>query len=166
MPDSFDEYVTVQGQSLLRFAYLVSGDHHLAQDLVQEVLARLHRRWRRLERDGSPDAYIRRALVREYLSWRRRRSAAEQVMAVPPDRPATQAPSDHVVEQDEAWRWLATLPRAQRAVLVLRFYEDLSDARIAEVLGCAESTVRVHAARALSRLRAGLPDDRLTGVEQ
>jgi RNA polymerase sigma-70 factor (sigma-E family) len=166
VPDSFEEYVTAQGEALLRFAYLVSGDHHLAQDLVQEVLARMHGRWRRVERDGSPGPYVRRAVVREYLSWRRRRSSTERMMAAPPDQPTTHAPPDRVAEQDEAWRLLATLPRAQRAVLVLRFYEDLSDAQIAEVLGCAESTVRVHASRALSRLRTVPPDQRLTGVDR
>ena len=165
MQESFEEYVTARGQSLLRFAYLLSADHFLAQDLVQEVLARMHSRWRRLERDGNPDAYVRRAIAREFLSWRRRRSNGERPTEVVPERPDRPGEAaDRLGDRDEVWRWLSQLPRTQRAVLVLRFYEDMSDARIAEVIGCAESTVRVHATRGLARLRAVLPNQGHIGV--
>jgi RNA polymerase sigma-70 factor (sigma-E family) len=164
MPDSFEEYVTARDNSLLPFAYLVNDDHHLA-DLVQEVLARLHGRWRRLERDCSPGAHGRRAIVREFLSWRRRRSSGERVMATLPDQPdRPRAAPERFADQDEVWRWLTDLSGAQRAVIVLGFYEGLSDAQITDVLGCAQSTVRVHAARGLARLRASFPTYGQTGV--
>ena len=156
MQDSFEEYVVASSGRLLRFAYVLCGDRHLAEDLVQDVLARTHRHWRRVEAD-NPDAYLRTALVRAHLSWRRRRASTERVLA---DTPETGAPStdfaQEMASRDEMWKMLATLPKAQRAVMVLRFYEDLDDRRIAEVLGCAPVTVRVHASRALGTLRAGL----------
>ncbi len=165
MPDGFEAYVAAKGQSLLRFAFVLTGNHHLAEDIVQEVLARMHARWRRLDRTDSPDAYVRRAIVREFLSWRRSRKSGEQAMATLPDRPSSQRDaSQRLVDRDEVWHWLAGLARSQRAVLILRFYEDLSDDQIAEVLGCAKATVRVHASRGLARLRTVVPDFRHTGV--
>ena len=157
MPESFEEYVSVRAGRLLRFAYVLCGDRHLAEDLVQDVLARAHRRWSRIEAE-QPDAYLRKAIVRAHLSWRRRRLATEKVTAEPPE-PRVGAPdfTQQLATRDELWTLLARLPRAQRAVLVLRFYEDLDDRRIAEVLGCAPATVRVHASRALDKLRGSLP---------
>jgi RNA polymerase sigma-70 factor (sigma-E family) len=161
--ESFEEYVTVRGGRLLRFAYVLCGDRHLAEDLVQEVLARAHRRWTRIEAE-EPDAYLRTALVRAHLSWRRRRSSTERVTAEPPDPGGAAADFAHRhAIRDEIWTMLGTLPRAQRAVLVLRFYEDLDDRAIAAVLGCAPTTVRVHASRALAALRTTIArpaDDR------
>lgn len=157
MRQDFEEYVSARGGRLLRFAYVLCGDRHLAEDLVQDVLARAHRRWGRIEAE-QPDAYLRTAIVRAHLSWRRRRASQERVTAEPPERtgPRPDFAQLHAV-RDELWQLLATLPRAQRAVLVLRFFEDLGDHRIAEVLGCAPGTVRVHASRGLATLRAGLP---------
>src|SRR4029450_13934954 len=156
MPGSFEGSVTLPSGRLLRFAYLLCGDRHLAEDLVQDVLARAHRRWSRIEAE-QPDAYLRTAIVRAHLSWRRRRLSTERVLADPPE-PVAPAPdfTDRLATRDELWVMLADLPRTQRAVLVLRFFEDLDDGRIAEVLGCSPITVRVHASRALGRLRAGL----------
>jgi RNA polymerase sigma-70 factor (sigma-E family) len=154
--ESFEEYVSVRSGRLLRFAYVLCGDRHLAEDLVQDVLARAHRRWDRIEAE-HPDAYLRAGIVRAHLSWRRRRASAEKVTADPPDQ--NRPPPDFTQQlavRDELWTLLAQLPRAQRAVLVLRFYEDLDDHHIAEVLGCAPATVRVHASRALGKLRASL----------
>jgi RNA polymerase sigma-70 factor (sigma-E family) len=152
--NSFEDYVSARGPTLLRFAYVLSGDHHLAEDIVQEVLARMHPRWHRMADVEQPDAYLRRAIVRQYLSWRRRRSSQERPGPVP-ERPGPD--SDHGAERDEVWQLLATLPRSQRAVLVLRFYEDLPDEDIATLLGCARATVRVHASRGLARLRDLVP---------
>jgi len=136
--DTFEDFVVARGTGLIRFAYVLCGNHHLAEDLVQEVLARLHPRWSRIERDVDyPEAYARTAIVREYLSWRRRRVNSEAAVAVVPE--ARQPRPDRAqgqAERDELWRALSALPRSQRAVLVLRFYEDLSDAQIADVLGC------------------------------
>lgn len=156
LTDDFDGFVVARGRVLLRFAYLLCGNRHLAEDIVQEVLARTHQRWSRIERMEAPEAYIRRAVVREYLSWRRRRASTEQVVADLPDRAAPGDLADALAERGEIWSLLAGLPRAQRAVLVLRFYNDLGDADIAALLGCSQSTVRAHASRALAKLRSVL----------
>ncbi|HEY7174883.1 MAG TPA: SigE family RNA polymerase sigma factor [Micromonosporaceae bacterium] len=156
MRDSFEEYVSASSGRLLRFAYVLCGDRFLAEDLVQDVLSRTHRHWRRIEIE-NPDAYLRAALVRAHLSWRRRRVSTEKVLAEPPEPAGGSADfTQQLAARDELWSLLATLPRAQRAVMVLRFYEDLDDRRIAEVLGCAPVTVRVHASRAMATLREGL----------
>jgi RNA polymerase sigma-70 factor (sigma-E family) len=157
-PDGFDGFVVARGQALLRFAHVLCGDGHLAEDLVQEVLARAHRRWERIERMEAPEAYVRRAIVREYLSWRRRRASTEAVVAEVPDRAYPYDTAQRIAARDEMWTLLAGLPRAQRAVLVLRFYADLADDEIAAALGCSPSTVRAHASRALARLRSAVQD--------
>ena len=153
MDGSFEEYVISRGDVLLRFAYVLSGDRHLAEDLVQEVLARVHGRWHRMAHVEQPDAYLRKAIVRQFLSWRRRRSSGETPTERVPERASTADIAARQATRDEMWRLLASLPRKQRAVLVLRFYEDLPDPEIAEVLGCRQTTVRVHASRGLARLR-------------
>jgi RNA polymerase sigma-70 factor (sigma-E family) len=154
--DTFDEFVVGRGPALLRFAHLLCGNAHLAEDLVQEVLARMHRKWPRIERLEAPEAYVRRAVVREFLSWRRRRASREAVLAQVPDRADGYDTAQAYAVRDEMWTLLARLPRAQRAVLVLRFYDDLTDDEIAQTLGCSPSTVRAHASRALAKLRTAL----------
>jgi RNA polymerase sigma-70 factor (sigma-E family) len=148
-----------RGRALLRFAYVLSGDAHLAEDLVQEVLARVHRRWDRITAMDSPEAYIRTAIVRQFLSWRRRRSAGEAILSEVPEPAAREEPQQRVLARDQMWRLMAGLPRAQRAVLVLRFYCDLPDDEIARLLGCGESTVRSQASRALARMRKLMGDE-------
>jgi RNA polymerase sigma-70 factor (sigma-E family) len=150
-----EAYVAARGPALLRTAYMLCGDRYLAEDLVQEVLARLHARWRRQQIEHL-DAYVKAAVVRQFLSWRRRRSGNERLMD--PDREPGPVrgqadTADAHAERDAVWTELAGLPRQQRAVLVLRYYEDLTDAQIAELIGCAPATVRAHAARALATLR-------------
>ena len=163
MEDSFDDFVVNRGPALLRFAYLLTGDRHRAEDLVQEVLAKVHQRWGRIERAEGAEFYVRTALVRQNISWWRRRSArSEQPVAEVPDGTATGDGEQALAARDEMWALLATLPRRQRAVLVLRFYEDLPDDRIAEVLGCSPVNVRVQASRALARLRATVTDRNIT----
>jgi RNA polymerase sigma factor (sigma-70 family) len=110
---------------------------------------------------GHLDAYLRTAVVRQFLSWRRRRSSRETSLDVLPERvrPTADGAVGHAA-RDEMWRLLASLPRKQRAVLVLRYYEDLPDARIAEVLGCRQTTVRVHASHGIARLRQHLGPSR------
>jgi RNA polymerase sigma-70 factor (sigma-E family) len=161
--DSFDDFVVNRGPALLRFAYLLTGDRHRAEDLVQEVLAKVHQRWGRIERAEGAEFYVRTALVRQNISWWRRRSArSEQPVAEVPDGTAADGGEQALAARDEMWSLLATLPRRQRAVLVLRFYEDLPDDRIAEVLGCSPVNVRVQASRALARLRATVTDRNIT----
>ena len=149
--ESFDAYVAADGPALLRFTYALTGDHHLAEDLVQESLVKAHRRWSRID---QPAAYVRKAVLRQYLSWRRRRSSGE-IPALDANRhePASVDHADVLAEQDALAALLATLPRQQRAVLFLRFYQDLDDNAIAELLGCSPVTVRGYAHRALARLR-------------
>ncbi|HZE39517.1 MAG TPA: SigE family RNA polymerase sigma factor [Stackebrandtia sp.] len=151
--EDFDEYVRARGGALLRFSFLLCGDAHRAEDFVQEALIRCHRRWRRIERDAGPDAYVRKAILRQFLSWRRRRSASEVVSGEIADTAVEADAAQRIVDRDALWHLVSGLPRRQRAVLVLRYYEDLADADIAESLGCTAATVRVHAARGLARLR-------------
>jgi RNA polymerase sigma-70 factor (sigma-E family) len=156
---AFDEFVHGRGWALLRFAYVLSGDAHLAEDLVQEVLSRMHRRWERVTAMDHAEAYVRAAIVRQFLSWRRRRAARETVLAEVPEPAGLPEPQLRVGDRDQMWRLLAGLPRAQRAVLVLRFYCDLPDDEIAALLGCGASTVRSQAARALARMRTMLAEE-------
>jgi RNA polymerase sigma-70 factor (sigma-E family) len=151
----FEDYVRARGDALRRFAYLLCGDRHLGEDLVQEVLVKAYRRWSKIEGD-RPDAYLRTALVRTHISWLRRLSNAERPATISDQRPAGGDFADRQAERDDLWHRVAGLTRAQRAVLVLRYYEDLDDRQIAEILRCAPSTVRVHAMRGLARLRADL----------
>ena len=155
--ESFDEAVRSNERRLLRLALMLSGGAHSAEDLVQTVLARAHRRWDRIGALEHPEAYLRTMVVNEFLSWRRVLRNREQPLAELPERPAAEDISLRQAQRDAAWRMLAKLPRQQRAVLVLRFYEDLPDDEIAAVLGCSASTVRSNAARGLASLRAGLP---------
>jgi len=154
---SFDQYVAARSGVLLRFAYVLCGDRHLAEDLVQEVLIKAHRRWSSIEAD-DPEGYLKRALVRTHVSWVRRRSSTEIAMPSLPDAPDGGGLDDAHASRDEMWALLARLPRAQRAVLVLRYFEDLEDRRIAEVVGVSRSTVRVHAHRGLNTLRETLAE--------
>ncbi|MFS0700185.1 RNA polymerase sigma factor [Cellulomonas sp. 179-A 4D5 NHS] len=152
-----DDVVRSQLPGLLRYATVLTGDGHAAADLVQEVLLRAHVRWGRIALLERPDLYLRRMVTNEHLSWRRRwhvrtvRPAADDVLAAHTDPQGDHA--HHVVEDDAMWRLLADLPPRQRTVLVLRYYEGLDDAEIADVLGTSPATVRSHASRALATLR-------------
>lgn len=145
--------------SFLRYAVVLTGDHDLAQDVVQEVLARAHVRWSRISESESPEAYVRRMVLNEYLSWRRRwavrhvHAAGERLVDLADARGGVGDPAQGVVDADDLWRRLATLGRKQRAVLVLRYYEQMQDEAIADLLGCRPATVRSHAAKALRTLR-------------
>jgi RNA polymerase sigma-70 factor (sigma-E family) len=153
-PLEFAEYVAARGAALVRFAILLTGDDHRAQDLAQEVLARAYLRWDRVSRTDRPDLYVRRMLINASRSWWRRPTNRELPVERPPAEPAPAGdPSADVVERDAIWRLIARLPHRQRAVLVLRYYEDLDDATIAEVLECSATTVRTHAMRGLNLLR-------------
>ena len=158
MTVEFTEFVVSRTPALLRFAYLLSGDRYLAEDLTQEALVRVHRRWSSIVRTDGPEPYVRKAILRQYLSWYRRRASTEVPRAEAPDRPDPRSLADRVVEQDEMWSMLATLPRMQRAVLVLRFLEGLDVSGVAGVLGCTEGTVKSQTARGLATLRAELGD--------
>jgi RNA polymerase sigma-70 factor (sigma-E family) len=148
---SYDGFVLTRGAALLRFAYSLTGDRGLAEDLVQDALVKAFRRWGGEVEIERPEAYVRRIVINTYLSWHRRRSSKELPGPVP-DRTVGDD-TDAFVQHDLVWHLLAELPRRQRAVLVLRYYEGLPDAEVAVLLGCAEGTVRSLAARAFEVLR-------------
>ncbi|GAA1644132.1 SigE family RNA polymerase sigma factor [Nonomuraea maheshkhaliensis] len=149
----FDDFVAEQTTALLRYGYVLTGNPHDAADLVQEALIRLCGAWPRVRRKDSPHSYVRTTMARLHISvWRRHRR--EHLTEVPPDRMHREVfPSD---EEQGLWQELAALPRRQRAVLVLRYYEQLSDAEIAKVLGISAGTVRSQAFRGLDKLRSSL----------
>ena len=159
MAPAFDEFVAARGEALLRFGLMLCGDRHLAEDLVQSVLAKAYPRWSRIVAMQRPEAYLKTVLVNEHLRWWRRRSSREVPAAAPVRQREPVGPDDagRHASRDAAWELLRSLPKRQRAVLVLRYYEDLPDAEIAAILGCAESTVRSQATRALAALRAAVP---------
>jgi RNA polymerase sigma-70 factor (sigma-E family) len=154
-PPGFAEYVTARGPALVRTAYLLTGDHHAAEDLVQTVLAKAVLRWRHIE--GGPDAYVRRALYHQHISDHRRLRLRTDPRAEVPDR-ALPHDGDAVERRLLLRDALARLSAQQRAVLVLRFYEDRSEAEIAAQLGIAAGTVKSHTRRGLGRLRELAPE--------
>ena len=157
---AFDAFVRARLPALLRFAHALTGDPHTAADLVQDALERTGMRWSRLDRQGDPEAYVRRAIINGRTSrWRKLRRET-LVGALPDTRPSTSpTPHDaaqHGADHDQLWQLLATLPQRQRAVLVLRYYEDLSEDQIAATLGCATGTVKSQASKALAKLRTSM----------
>jgi RNA polymerase sigma-70 factor (sigma-E family) len=161
---TFDEFVATRGAALLRHAYVLSGDRHTAEDLVQETLAGLYRRWDRVAAASSPEAYVRTTMTRQYLTWRRRRSFAERAWG---DLPDQASPVDAITATDAddvVWRALGALPRKQRVILALRFYDDQSDTQIASILGISASNVRAQAARGIATLRTRVAASDVTGA--
>ena len=150
----FAALVTERMPALLRYAHVLTGDRARAEDLVQSALAAAYRHRRRIHPEGA-EAYVRKAVLNEHLSWWRRRRSRERVTDRPPDRPVPDGASG-VDERDAMWAALARLGPRQRAVLVLRYYEDLSEAEIARVLDVSPGTVKSQAAKALASLRATL----------
>lgn len=147
----FESYVQEARRPLLRFAIVLTDDPELAQDVVQDVLLKAHRRWATISELGHPHAYVRRMLANEVISWRRKwarvRPSADGLDQVLAD------PTDEIDRRDVLLRELARLPIKQRAAVVMRYLEDMPDTDIAEVLGCSAGTVRVHVHRALTSLR-------------
>jgi RNA polymerase sigma-70 factor (sigma-E family) len=154
---TFEEFAAARLPALLNFAAVLAGDRALAEDLAQDVLIRAYSRWDRIGGLDHPESYVRKMILNEFLSWRRRS------WRLVPASDAGQAPAsatpDHAdasAERAGLLAELAKLPRRQRAVLVLRYYEDRRDAEIAELLGCTAGTVRGYASRALAALRIEL----------
>ena len=173
---TFEEWLGAQLPSLLRLATVLSGSPSVAEDLVQDVLVRVHARWPQIQGLEHPDAYVRRMVVNEHLSWRRRvrRSLSQLIHTDETVADPGAAFDDKLVDQAELIAEISLLPARQRAVVVLRFFEDLTIAEAAQTMGCTESTVRAYTSRALSRLRVGLtltserplpPDRTPTGKE-
>jgi RNA polymerase sigma-70 factor (sigma-E family) len=162
-PDSFRDFVTGVTPALSRTAYLLTGDHQLAEDLLQSALAKAYQHWRRIA-GGNPEGYVRTVMHHEFISWwrRSRRRVPEQLSADPARhgggvRPAHHDPAEHTALRLAVADALARLTRKQRAVLVLRFYDDLTEAETARVLGCSLGTVKRHGHAALTRLRQDAP---------
>lgn len=149
------DLVQTHGVELLRFAYLLCGDRHAAEDLLQDVALQLHRRFPAGFTVDNPAAYARRALINTNISRARRLSSTEIAVAFVPERVDTGGPGPgEAGERDELWQALRRLPARQRAVLVLRFYADATDDDIAAALGCRRGTVRSLASRGLAALRS------------
>lgn len=149
----FDAFVGARSSALLRTAYLLTRDHALAEDLLQTALTKAWFAWRRI--DGDPEAYVRKILVNTYATWWRRRWNGEHATDELPE-PATTGRSsahDRSDASHDLWTALGRLPRKQRAVVVLRYFEDLSEAETARVLGCSAGNVKSQASRALAKLR-------------
>ena len=151
---TFESFLEAELGSLLRFAAVLTGDRGVAEDVLQDVLIRANARWERIGRMDHCRAYVRRMIVNEYVSWRRRswRSVAGGTAEEVSDGQAPDI-SVAVIQRHALLAELARLPRRQRAVIVLRYYEGLSDSEVAQVLGCRPATVRGYAARALATLR-------------
>jgi RNA polymerase sigma-70 factor (sigma-E family) len=149
----FEEYVSARGQELVRLGFTVSGDYQRAEDLAQIALMQAYRSWRKVSKADDPHNYVRRILVNEYLSMTRRRSFSEAPTAEIDPRRTVPDPANDIANSDDLWRALATLSARERVVLVLRYYQDLDDRMIADVLGIKPSSVRATASRALASLR-------------
>lgn len=160
----FDDYVSQRGGALLRLAYVLTGDGSRAEDLTQTVLTDAFRHWRKVCAASNRDAYVRRMLVNAHLDWHRRRSSLERPTDLTGHHGAVAAdPADGVASRDELRRLLLTLPPRARTALVLRYFEDLDDARIADAMGISPGAVRSTVSRALATLRA---DRTTTAMEE
>ena len=154
----YDEFVRSRTPALLRLAYLLTGDQHLAEDLVQSALARTHQAWVRLRATANAEAYARRTMYHLQVSWWRRPRLAESMPGELPERGDGVDQGDRVALRATLRQALLRLTASQRAVLVLRFYEDRSEAETADVLGVSVGTVKSQTARALDRIRATAPE--------
>jgi RNA polymerase sigma-70 factor (sigma-E family) len=151
---TFEEFAATRMPAVLKFAAVLAGDRVIAEDLAQEVLVRVYSRWDKIGCLDRPEFYVRKMILNEFLSWRRR--SVRQVLPGGAAAEPTSTAPDHAhvyAERQALLAELGKLPRRQRAVLVLRYYEDRGDAEIAELLGCTPGTVRGYASRALAALR-------------
>jgi len=148
--DGFDAFVAARGDALWRSAWLLTGDRQLAEDLVQTALAKSWRAWTRVGPD-SYEAYVRRVLFTTYISWWRRKWRGERPTAELPERTTTTVDTD---ARNDLVAALADLPRGQKAVVVLRYFEDLTEQQTADVLGINVGTVKSQCSRALTALRS------------
>jgi RNA polymerase sigma-70 factor (sigma-E family) len=160
----FSEYMAARQPSLLRTAYLLTGDRHTAEDLVQTALAKLYLSWDKVQRQDSLDGYVRRILVNEHNSlWRRPWKKRETTTSELPDQEAAPAEAGH---DTELWELVQSLPRKQRAAVVLRYYEQLSEAETAAVLGVSVGTVKSQTSRALATLRTRVSESGALSPEE
>ncbi|MEV0614971.1 SigE family RNA polymerase sigma factor [Nonomuraea sp. NPDC050404] len=148
---AFTEFVASRSDSLIRLAYVLTGDQHSAEDLLQTALAKTAGHWRRIR--DSPEAYVRRVMYHEQVGrWRSARWGRERVLRTPPDQGVDDRTSE-VETRVTLAEALRVLPARKRAVLVLRYYEDLSESEVARIMGCSVGTVRSQTHQAITRLR-------------
>jgi RNA polymerase sigma-70 factor (sigma-E family) len=152
-PDAdFREFVSSRGRALLRSAYLMTGNLADAEDLVQSALAKTYQAWDRIEDRKALDGYVRRAMVNTHISWWRRRRVDEYPTDDIPDQPA--ADTSHNSElHDTLQRAIDRLPQRMRAAVVLRYFEDMTEAEVADILGVSQGTVKSTVSRAVAKLR-------------
>lgn len=153
---SFEAYVQARTAALSRIAFLLTGDHHLAEDLVQQTFLRVAGKWRRVVAEGDPDPYVRKVLYHQHISWWRQARRIRHVTLVGADR--VEDYSEQVTVTVAVQRALAKLGPKQRAALVLRYFEDRTEAETAEVLGCRVGTVKSQVRDGLARLRTLAPE--------
>lgn len=152
----FASLVAARSAALLRTAFLTTGHRQEAEDLLQTALAKTYLAWGRIESEQSVEAYVRRTMVTTHVSsWRRHRNRERAADSEPELFDPATAEGD-LVERDWMWQALAGLPPRQRTVLVLRYYEEMSEAEIALAMGCSTGSVKTHASRGLATLRARL----------
>jgi RNA polymerase sigma-70 factor (sigma-E family) len=159
--EGFAQFVEARQRELQRTAWLLTGDWAAAEDLVQTALVRSWPQWERIRRRDNPEIYVRRAMVNTWASWRRRRWWGERPSEAVPDGQAVGDVAAEVVARIAVQGALRSLTARQRAVLVLRVFDDMSEAQVAQVLDCAVGTVKSTMARAVARLRE---DPRLAGL--
>jgi RNA polymerase sigma-70 factor (sigma-E family) len=153
VPSDFEAFAAARWSRLVRTAHLITGDHHEAEDLVQMTLAKVYPHWGRISGLDSPDAYLHRALVNNSLTRHRMRRARQLLMPWVPERPQA-AETARVEQRSLLTQALAELPPRQRVVVVLRYWEDLSEQQVAEAIGCSVGNVKSQASRGLAKLRA------------
>ncbi len=158
--EQFTAFVDAHSSQLHRYGYVLTGSSAEAEELVQETLVKVYLAWDRVQQDGSPLAYTRTAMARTHVSrWRSltRRVALEDRVSLDRSRRADRCWHSDAEDRDEMWRLLGSLGPRQRAVVVLRYYEDLAERDIAQVLGCSVGTVKSQLSRALATLRREQP---------
>jgi RNA polymerase sigma-70 factor (sigma-E family) len=148
----FDEFVVSRGRSLLHSAYLLTGNVADAEDLVQSALAKTYQAWDRIEDRKALDGYVRRAMVNTHISWWRRRKVDEYPTDDIPDQPVADSPVSSE-QHDALRRAIERLPHRMRAAVVLRYFEDMTEAEVADVLGVSQGTVKSTVSRAVAKLR-------------
>ncbi len=152
----FARFVRTHTETLLRTAYLLTGDAAAAEELVQDTLVRLYPKWAMVQAADVPLAYVRRSITNAFINHTRRASRRELVVELLPESPDSADDSRRFDDRDQLWALLRVLPLRQRAALVLRFFHDLSDEQIAEELGCRAGTVRSLISRGLASMREQL----------
>jgi len=155
---AFTEFVNASSARLFRSAFALVGDRQLAQDLLQEALVKTFVAWPRLRDESKAEAYTRRTIVTTLISWRRRRSFHERPLEHLPEV-RVEDDKESLAAQDDLWAQIRLLPPRQRAAVILRYCEDLTEAQTADLMGCSVGTVKRHVSSGLAKLRERMGTD-------